>query len=215
LKNWDWLNQDVFPTWTSDASYVLDQLEKLDKTPGQILYKRLDMSRIGMLGWSFGGATAVQMSKDDPRVKAVVDQDGQLFGDVRERGTTRPVMLMHHGNADKAPKPADDAALQELVAMVEGWNRSFLENSTNDRYEVTIAKTQHGHFSDLLLIGRPGPDELDPRRAHEIIIAYTLAFFDKYLRGRDSDLLKGSPRYREVTFKKLPRRSANDVSTIR
>jgi hypothetical protein len=124
-------------------------------------------------------------------------------------------MLMHHGNADKAPKPADEAALQELVAMVEGWNRSFLEYSTNDRYEVTIAKTQHGSFSDFLLIGRPGPDELDPRRAHEIIIAYTLAFFDKYLRGRDSDLLKGSPRYREVTFKKLPRRSANDVSTIR
>jgi hypothetical protein len=44
---------------------------------------------------------------------------------------------------------------------------------------------------------------MDARRAHEIIIAYTLAFFDKYLRNRDSELLTSpSDRYPEVTFKK-------------
>jgi hypothetical protein len=45
--------------------------------------------------------------------------------------------------------------------------------------------------------------KLDPRRAHEIINAYTLAFFDKYLKGQDSELLKTSPSpYSEVTFRK-------------
>jgi hypothetical protein len=51
-------------------------------------------------------------------------------------------------------------------------------------------KTQHGHFSDFLLFFPRNPAELDPRRAHEIITAYTLAFFDQYLRGQNSDLLK-------------------------
>jgi len=143
------------------------------------------------------------MSKDDRRVKAAIDQDGQLFGDVATKGTPKPVMLMHHGIVDKTPNPADQPTLTKLMQQVEEQNRSLLEHSTGDRYEVTLAGTQHGHFSDLLLANAP-PDQLDPRRAHEIILAYTLAFFDKYLNGRDSSLLTGpSSPYPEVTFHRL------------
>jgi predicted dienelactone hydrolase len=203
LKNWDWLNHDVFPTWTADASYTLDKITELDRVPGQLFYKRLDLSRIGMMGWSFGGAVAIQMSRDDPRVKAAVDQDGQLFGNVRDKGTPRPFMLMHHGLADKPPKPEQADVMKEMVAMTKAWDRSLVDHSTSDWYEVTIAKTQHGHFSDFLLFFPRNPAELDPRRAHEIITAYTLAFFDKYLRGQESDLLRvPSLQYPEVTFKK-------------
>src|SRR5882757_3860879 len=93
---------------------------------------------------------------------------------------------------------------RELVVMVDGWDRTMLERSTNDWYEVWIANTQHVNFSDSpLFAARTPPGELDPRRAHEIINAYTLAFFDRYLRGWVSDLLKGpSPQYVEATFKK-------------
>ena len=201
LKSWEWLERDVFPIWTADASYVLDRIEELERTPGQPFHKRLDLARIGMMGWSFGGATAVQMSKDDQRVKAVIDQDGQLFGDVWQKGTKRPVMLMHHGNEDKPPKPEDAPVMKELIAMTKERNRVFLERSSNDRYEITLARTQHGHFSDFLLFIPPRADELEARRAHEIVTAYTMAFFDKYLRGRDSELLKApSATYSEVTF---------------
>ena len=207
LKSWDWLERDVFPTWTADVSYVLDKIEELDRTPAQPFYKRLDLSRIGMMGWSFGGATAVQMSKDDRRVKVVVDQDGQLFGDVWEKGTKRPVMLMHHGGEDKPPKPADAAVMKGLTAMTRERDRLFLDRSVGDRYEVSIAKTQHGHFSDFLLFFPPRADELDIRRAHGIIIAYTSAFFDKYLRGRGNDLLdRPSDKYPEVIFQKRAER---------
>ena len=207
LKNWEWLEKEVFPTWTADVTYVLNKIEELERTPGQPFHKRLDLSRIGMMGWSFGGATAIQMSKDDRRVKAVVDQDGQLFGDVSEKGTTRPVMLMHHGAEDKPPKPTDAEVMKELTAMTKERDRLFLDRSTGDRYEITIAKSQHGHFSDFLLFFPPRADELDIRRAHEIIIAYTVAFFDKYLRGRNSDLLTApSEKYPEVTFAKRPGR---------
>lgn len=206
VKNsWTWLNDEVFATWTADASFTLDKIEQLNKTPGQLFYRQLDPSRIGMFGWSFGGATSVEMSMDDPRVKAVVDQDGQLFGNARQKGTARPLMLMHHGGEDKPPKPEQEAVLKELIAQTKAWDQSLIEHSTNDRYEITIAKTQHGHFSDFMLAFPAGPDELDPRRAHAIIVSYTLAFFDKYLRGQDSDLLKApSPQYPEVTFSKKP-----------
>ena len=147
----------------------------------------------------------MEMSIDDPRVKAVVDQDGQLFGAARKKGTSRPLMLLHHGGEDKAPKPEQQTILNEYIAQTEAWDRSMIEHSTNDRYEVTIAKTQHGHFSDFLLAIPPEKDELDARRGHVIVIAYTLGFFDKYFRGKDPDLLKGpSAKYPEVTFSKKP-----------
>jgi predicted dienelactone hydrolase len=203
LKSFAWLRKDVFPTWTADASFTLDRIEELNRTPGQRFYRRLDLSRIAMLGWSFGGATSVQMSKDDRRVKAAIDQDGQLFGDVAAKGTTKPVMLMHHGLVDKTPNPADQPTLNMLMHQVDEENRSLLDHSTGDRYELTLAETQHGHFSDLLL-ANPPPGQMDPRRAHEIILAYTLAFFDKYLNGHDGSLLTAtSSPYPEVTFRRL------------
>jgi len=203
LANWDFLSKEVFPTWTADGSYVLDKLTELNRTPGDLFYQKIDLTRIGMFGWSFGGATSMQMSRDDARVKAVVDQDGQLFGDVRDKGTGRPFMLMHHGLPEVPPTPKDADTMKELVAMVDQWDRSLLAHSTNDWYQVTIAKTEHGSFSDLTLFGPNPPDHLDPQRTHDIIATYTLAFFDKYLRGRDSDLLKApSAKYPEVTFSK-------------
>ena len=42
---------------------------------------------------------------------------------------------------------------KELIVMPTKRDRLFLERSTGDRYEVTIAKTQHGHFSDFLVDG--------------------------------------------------------------
>ena len=204
LGFWAYLNGTVFDTWRADARFVLDQLEKINREPGHPFQGRLDLDRIGATGWSFGGAAAIQMTRDDRRVKAAVDQDGQLFGDVREKGNSRPVMLLHHGG-DPPYKSADTLAIyRELVAMVDGWDRDMLERSTNDWYEVWIARTQHVNFSDSpLFSSRTAPGSLDPRRAHEIINAYTLAFFDQYLRGRASDLLKGpSTLYGEATFKK-------------
>jgi len=203
LNNWGWLEREVFPTWLADAAYTLDKIEELARTPGQLFDKKLDLDRIGMMGWSFGGAVCLQMSKDDPRVKAVVDQDGQLFGDVWEKGTSRPFMLMHHGLEDKAPKPEDNPVMKELIEMTQVRDRSLLERSTNDWYQLTIANTQHGHFSDFLLFFPKNPAELDPYRAHEIIVAYTLAFFDQYLKSQSSDLLKApSAEFPEVTFRK-------------
>ena len=158
-----------------------------------------------MLGWSFGGATSVYLSRDDPRVRAAVDLDGQLFGDVEETGTTRPFLLFHGGVEPEAPPPeegddegvdveekarAQAEAMQELIGIVESNYRSLIDRSTGDRYRVTVDGATHGHFSDLVLFIPPAPGQLDARRAYEILNVLTLQFFDKYLRGRPAPLLE-------------------------
>lgn len=52
---------------------------------------RLDLDRVGMYGWSFGGANSIEMSAVDERVKAAIDHDGLLFCVAPTQGTTRRV----------------------------------------------------------------------------------------------------------------------------
>jgi predicted dienelactone hydrolase len=204
LASWAFLDDPVFKIWQADARFVLDQIATLNQAAGPF-QGRLDLDRIGMFGWSFGGALSVQMTADDERVKAAVDHDGQLFGDVRERGTTRPILLLHHGVDDALAFPEKDRpVVRELLALVASWDSTARIASSADWYDVTVAGTDHGSFSDLSLFFPVAEGRLDPRRGHAIINAYTLAFFDRYLRGRDANLLSGSsasPPDPEVTFR--------------
>ena len=201
LAGWDHLERHVFPAWVADARFALDRIEQIDRTPDHPLAGRLDLDRIGALGWSFGGATAIHLSHVDPRVKAAVDQDGQLFGSVATEGTARPVMLFH---SDPPPAPSGDnarAAMEELMARVQATTRTMLSRSTGDWYDLPISGSTHGHYSDLTLFGMGGAMKLEARRGHGIINAYTLAFCDRYLKGRPSPLLDGaSPDFPEVVF---------------
>jgi predicted dienelactone hydrolase len=189
---WAYLEDPVFKIWKADARFALDQVEALNREPGPFQGK-LDLAHVGAFGWSFGGALSVQLTKDDPRVIAAVNHDGQLFDDVRQVGTARPVLLIHHGVDDALEYPEKDrAAVRSLMAETESWDSTARMASMGDWYTLTVAGTEHGNFSDLVLFLKQPKGRTDPRRAHEIINAYTLAFFDQYIRGKPSALLDAS-----------------------
>jgi predicted dienelactone hydrolase len=201
-QSWAYLEDPVFKIWKADARFVLDRLEALNREDGP-LQGKMDLTRVGAFGWSFGGALSVQLSKDDPRVVAAVDHDGQLFDDVRQAGTSRPVLLVHHGVDDAALYPEKDRPLvRQLMDEVATWDSTARVASTSDWYSLVIAGTDHGNFSDLALFLRQPEGRTDPGRAHEIINAYTLAFFDQYLRGKESALLaQEASAYPEATLR--------------
>ena len=122
FASWAYLDDPVFLIWKGDARFTLDRAERLNREPGPF-QGRLDLERVGAYGWSFGGALAVQLTVDDPRVKAAVDHDGQLFGNVREVGTARPILQLHHGADDALDFPEKDRpAVREMMALVESWD---------------------------------------------------------------------------------------------
>ena len=200
-QSWAYLEDPVFRIWKADARFALDQLEAMNRGPGPF-QGRLDLERVGAFGWSFGGALAVQLSKDDPRVVAAVNHDGQLFDDVQQAGTARPVMLIHHGIDDAMLYPEKDRAMvRELMAETASWDSTARVASTADWYSVTIAATDHGNFSDLVLFLRQPEGQAAPKRAHEIINAYTLGFFDQYVRGRPAEILAAAtPPFPEASL---------------
>ena len=202
LASWDYLEQVLFPMWIADALFALDRVELLDRDGASPLKGRLDLGRIGAFGWSFGGAAAVDLAIRDARIKAAVDQDGQLFGLGRVRGAARPVMLMHGGGDPKRGVPAEQHGIvDDLMKTVEAWDAKFHAAATGVVYDLRIARTEHGNFSDLPLFFPRDSAALEPARAHAIITAYTVAFFDQHLRGVRAPLLDApSPAFPEVTF---------------
>jgi hypothetical protein len=84
--------------------------------------------------------------------------------------------------------------------------RATFKNLHGDGYFVQVPGMFHVNLTDvpywsplLSWLGITGP--IDGQRAHRIVAAYTLAFFDRHVRGLPAPLLDGpAERYPEVLF---------------
>jgi len=201
----------MLQTWTSDVRFVIDRLEALNEAgPSGVLTGRMDLSRIGYVGASFGGSVVVQALLDEPRIKAGVAQDGKpYFSDRTLTELRRPLMYMQSAAPYIASTDAQLArwgltAAQFKIAEQDHYARQMrLFSSANGPiYNVFIRRTNHVTFSDLyLIIGFPDPELMNIRRAHRIINDYTVAFFERYLNGEPNLLVDGHTPgpYQEVT----------------
>jgi predicted dienelactone hydrolase len=198
-------------TWSGDVRAVIDRVEALNaRDPGGLLTERLDVSRIGYIGASFGGSVVVETLLNEPRIKAGVAQDGKpYFFDDTPTGLQRPLMYMQSA----APyMKSTDAQLARWgltgarfkAAEQDHYARQMRLFGTTMApiYNVYIRGTNHLTFSDLyLIINLPDPETISITRAHRIINDYTLAFLDRYLNDAPADLVdEATPSpYPEVT----------------
>jgi predicted dienelactone hydrolase len=176
--------------WVADTRYVLDELTRIDAEPATRFSHCLDLTRLGVFGMSFGGATAGEFCAQDRRCRAGMNMDGFQHGTLSERPLAVPFLYFAAG-----------------VGTHE--NDPIYAGSQNDFYTVQVRHAAHSNFSDANLVvpilkyaGLLGA--VDSRQMESILNAYTLAFFQQYLQGRQSDLLDGPPsadRYPEVVFR--------------
>jgi hypothetical protein len=196
------LLEKMLHTRVADARFVLDRLSAL---PGG-LSRMADIGRVGMAGQSGGGFTAAQAMYEDPRVRAGIDMDGTLefnqepngtrLSPVALHGLDRPFVLMGRDGSDHTTEPS--------------W-AAFWSHATGWRRDLTPRGSRHQTYTDLTAImpqtGLPpetiehGIGTINAARAMTAIRAYTVSFFDRWLRHHDDHLLDGpSPRYPEVAF---------------
>lgn len=212
--NGERLPDGIIPYFAGDVSFALDRLAKInEKDPSGILTGRIDLDRAGVFGISWGGAVAGQACADDRRLKACLIMDVQQTADVVRKGLGRPTMFL--------TRDADTIRLER--ERVGGWPEreviSTLQTMTEvyerlpvPGYYVEVPGLFHVDFTDTPLL-TPAARKLglngtiDPHRAHDIINAYTVAFFDKHLRGADPALLQGeSDDFPEARLKQHPGR---------
>jgi platelet-activating factor acetylhydrolase isoform II len=188
--------------WTSDMGFVLDRLERLNKSDSSNRFTgRLDLTRVGVFGHSLGGAEAAQFCHDDSRCKAGIDIDGAPHGSVIGTGMRQPFMFLLSDHGD-----ASDAESRQIWSDIQSiYDRLPL----NGRLRVAIRGANHFTFSDdgallksrilrgaLRLFGLLG---IDGRRQLAVTAYCVRTFFDAYLKGaRSSPLRISSPLYAEI-----------------
>ncbi|WP_339224426.1 lipase [Paenibacillus sp. FSL H8-0332] len=187
----------------ADASFVLDTLtEWNNQDPNGLFQGKLDLSRTGIFGHSYGGATTAESLAQDKRFKAGISLEGGFWGKVAHAGLKQPFMYMMTGGTAQSLDPAatkkDKVFYEEFAPDLE----SVMTRSSGDTYYLTVDHFIHQSFTEIALLS-PSlfANGLDPVHTVDITRSYVRSFFDQYLKGEPQALLNGpSAEYPEVIF---------------
>lgn len=190
-----WYFKTAFDEVMGDIDYVCNYLIELNSTDERWAGK-MDCSKMGIYGHSFGGGAAAMECYDNEHIKAGLAMDGYFRGDVLEEGIEKPFfMFFVEGRFES------DESLQNFWDALEG-----------DAYRASIAGSAHQDYTDLpILLSHLMPNiprsvisgfgSIDGKRLVKIVNAFILAFFDVYLNGKPVDeLISLEDDFNEVIF---------------
>ena len=179
--------------WTNDVMTVVGKIDQVQS--GEIespLKGALDSSRMGIFGMDMGGMVAGQVCLFLPDFKAGLSYDGIQLGEI--------------------------IGLQgDQAFMTMSTERNFRQNQPIHRrifdhgYSVSVTGAYRFNYSDFTIVSPVFQSagflgSIDGNRMASIVNAYTVAFFDTYVKGKPSELLNGpSDDYPEVAIERYDR----------
>src|SRR5439155_4099194 len=100
---------DRMKSWAGDIRFVIDELQREDRRrpPRAPFAGHLDLRRVGAFGHSAGGRAAALACRNDPRVRACLNQDGLArnlpFDRAAIPGFEQPFLLFTRPRPPKLP----------------------------------------------------------------------------------------------------------------
>jgi dienelactone hydrolase len=177
--------------WVADMQYALDECLRYNTIVGNQLYNTIDSARIGIIGHSLGGSTAVQMGRRDSRIRVVVNLDGPLYGENALQPFAKPMLFIFGSSVVPGMHTAFGVVPRHAAFM---WRQYFNDNwlpilkkfialSSDVMHVIVIDGIVHDTFSDYAFVVDPviQPWLIDTAAAHAQIIEHIGAFCDCYL----------------------------------
>ena len=101
----DGVEKVIVETRAADIMFVIGKLADLQNDRASPFRSRLDLNRIGVFGHSRGGRAAARVCQLDKRVKACLNQDGNMawqpfWLDSSGRSMDQPFMMLDHLDAE-------------------------------------------------------------------------------------------------------------------
>lgn len=209
FEKWDEIIDTV---WVKDQIQVIDFLSYLNRE--KKFKNKIDLDKIGVMGHSFGGATAFQSMLIDDRIKAGINMDGTYFGNAeKSEMDVKPFLLMNTSEEKKESKEDKTAALvasglsekqfQQISQSLEERQQKFRDYGG---YVASIIGAKHMSFSDYYLFSPALSigENVNYREDQKIIRWTVLQFFEKTLNKNNRTIFDDSNKpYSRLTLSTL------------
>ena len=180
--------------WEDDRIFVLDVLEEQAVASDVIeIVRASDLSRTGEIGMSFGGSTTGGICMTDRRCAAGVNLDG---GDYSEAAWLSnipvPFLMLYSDPTSIIEMLGGDPDIPKRGFNDFSYERPELAGLRDDVYRMMINESTHFAYSDFSLFLR-GPARsllaggVDGSKMIQMQNDLVLGFFDKYLRGENTE----------------------------
>ncbi|CCN73608.1 alpha/beta hydrolase fold domain-containing protein [Vibrio nigripulchritudo] len=126
----------------------------------------VDVSKVGMLGYSLGGSAAMNACQRLSVCQAASNMDGMLLGNVANHPLNKPLLLLESGD--------------QFAQLGNAYNANQAES-----HLLTIANSQHNDFTDQnrWIVGYPSA--VEPDTMHRSVKESMVSFFLNQLEGRE------------------------------
>lgn len=144
-----------------DVSFIIDTMIERSQDATDAFYARVDDSRVGVLGHSFGGMTAIGMvagwagAPADPRVAAIVPVSAVIVKELQSATRTSPNAGFTPQQLETIEVPVMLMGGTEDVDVFPENNEIAFEQIVNAPrvYQVDIIGATHTHFASVCWIG--------------------------------------------------------------
>lgn len=171
--------------WVKGAENAVDALFAASNDPNSPVYGQLDLTRFGMIGHSYGGATSIVIGATDRRVKSVV-----ALAPGCNEGSSRQYFIQQAAQL-QVPTLVVGCEFDPIVPARRFAWPAFQAMPQANRLYVEISRAEHNNFMDFGRYGfwvfrpltRRFAFTLRPREHKRISRNYSNAWLDHYLKG--------------------------------
>lgn len=172
---------DIEAYWFENESLKKDSLEALGL---------IDTDKIGVMGHSMGGATAVEIGKERDDIDAVIDLDGTMLGSIigAENGKYIVEDVEYHVPLFEFKNAESHYEMIELEKMDYPYPNFVIRDNADVIYCTYFEGSLHMDYTDLPLfspfLGKLlGSGEVDNAYMMDQVNSLAVEFFDCYLKG--------------------------------